>query len=245
MNVFQYSPNILARFPNIVGGAIFVEGISNGPTPEYLQEEFQAEQQATLQRIGNTPLSQIPSLAAWRSAFRGFGVDPTQYRSAAEALLRRLTKKGDIPSINALVDIGNLVSIRYALPVAVFDTRPVHGTVTVHFADGSERYTTLGQDEIGHPEPGEVVFSDETGLVHARRWCWRQSETSAAQLDTTTALITVEAHHADGTKDIRAALRDLLVLLHTYTDGKGNYLVGLLGPNNPALMGEPHSMAIE
>ena len=248
MNVFQYSPDILARYPGVVGGAIFVQDIPNipdGPTLEYLQEQFRAEQQATLQRIGNTPLSQIPSLAAWRSAFRGFGVDPTQYRSAAEALLRRLTKKGDIPSINGLVDIGNLVSIRYALPVAVFDTRAVHGTVTVHFADGSERYTTLGQDETGHPEPGEVVFSDEAGQVHARRWCWRQSELSAAQSDTRTALVTVEAHHADGLTDIKAAIRDLYILLHTYTDGKGNYLAGLLGPNNPALVGEPHSTAVE
>ena len=245
MNVFQYSPNILARFPNVVGGAIFVECISNGPTPEYLQEDFQAEQQATLHRIGNTPLSQIPSLAAWRSAFRGFGVDPTQYRSAAESLLRRLTKKGDIPSINALVDIGNLVSIRYALPVAVFDTRAVHGTVTVHFADGSERYTTLGQDEIGHPEPGEVVFSDETGLVIARRWCWRQSEPSAAQFDTTTAIITVEAHHADGYQDVKAALHDLLELLHTYAGEKGTYITGILSASNPALVGEPQSTAVE
>src|SRR5579863_358354 len=125
MNIFQYSPDILTHFPNVVGSAIFVQDILNGPTPEYLQAQFQAEQQATLQRIGNTPLSQIPSLAAWRSVFRGFGVDPTQYRSAAESLLRRLTKKGDIPSINALVDLGNLVSIRYALPVAVFNTRAV------------------------------------------------------------------------------------------------------------------------
>ena len=59
MNVFQYSPAILARYPNVVGGAIFVQGIPNGPTPESLQAQFQAEQQATLQRIGNTPLSQI------------------------------------------------------------------------------------------------------------------------------------------------------------------------------------------
>ena len=78
-------------------------------------------------RIGETPLSQIPSLAAWRSVFRGFGLDPTQYRGAAEALLRRLTKKGEIPSVNTLVDIGNLVSIRYALPVALFDLRATTG----------------------------------------------------------------------------------------------------------------------
>jgi DNA/RNA-binding domain of Phe-tRNA-synthetase-like protein len=219
MVIFHYHPDVLVRYPAIVGGVILARDITNGPTRSGLQEAYQAEQRATLQRIGNTPLSQVLSLAAWRSALRGFGVEPTQYRSAAEALLRRLTKKGDIPSINLLVDLGNLVSIRYALPVAVFDTRAVQGTVTVHFADGSEHYTTLGQTEVEHPEPGEVVFSDETGLVIARRWCWRQSDQSAAQTDTTTALITVEAHHAEGHRDIEAALHDLLELLRKYAGG--------------------------
>ncbi len=220
MIVFQYEADIVTRYPNVVGGVILAHGMKNGPTPEDLETAFIDEQQATLKRLSDTPLSQIPSLAAWRSVFRGFGVDPTQYRSAAEALLRRLTKKGDIPSINLLVDLGNLVSIRYALPVAVFDTSSLQGAVTVHFADGNERYTTLGQDELEHPEPGEVVFSDETKLVIARRWCWRQSDQSAAQQETTQAIITVEAHHEQGKEDIDAALDDLLVLLHTYTRGR-------------------------
>lgn len=233
MNVFQYHPDILARYPAVVGGVILAQGMTNGPTPTSLQAMYQAEQQATLQRIGNTPLSQITSLAAWRNAMRGFGVDPTQYRSAAEALLRRLTKKGDIPSINLLVDLGNLVSIRYALPVAVFDTHALHGTITVHFADGSERYTTLGENEVEHPEPGEVVFSDETKLVIARRWCWRQSEDSAANAETRNAIITVEAHHAEGHQDVEAALDDLLELLRKYAGG--NYISGILDAQHRAL----------
>jgi len=112
MIVFQYDPAILARFPTITGGVILAQNMANGLSPGSLQTMYQAEQQAALQRIGTTPLSQIETLAAWRSAFRGFEVDPTQYRSAAEALLRRLTKKGDIPSINLLVDLGNLVRDR-------------------------------------------------------------------------------------------------------------------------------------
>lgn len=247
MLIFRYHPDILTRYPNVVGGAIYIQNVTNGPTPAALQADFLAEQQATLRRIGDTPLSQIDSLAAWRAAFRRFGVDPTQYRSAAEALLRRLTKKGDIPGINALVDLGNLVSIRYALPVAVFDTRALQGTVTVHFADGNERYTTLGQDEIDHPEVGEVVFSDETGLVIARRWCWRQSETSAAQLDTTTAIVTVEAHHAEAQKDVQAALHDLLVLLRTYVGTGENYTYtsDILNASNPSLSSQPHPAQVE
>jgi len=232
MIIFQYHPEIVKRFPAIVGGVIYAQGMTNGLTLQALQAAFQAEQQATLQRIGSTPLSQVEMLAAWRSAFREFGVEPTQYRSAAEALLRRLTKKGDIPSINTLVDIGNLVSIRYGLPSAVFDVRAIQGTLTVHFAGGSERYTTLGESEVAHPETGEVVFSDETGLVMARRWCWRQSEQSAAQPDTTDAIITIEAHHANAYRDIEAALNDLLALLSTYAGG--NFTANILNEQHPA-----------
>ena len=233
MNTFQYDKELVTRYPTTVGGVILAQGITNGPTPESLQTTYDAEQQAVIQRIGQTPLSQIASLSAWRGVFRSFGIDPTQYRSAAEALLRRLTKKGDIPSINTLVDIGNLVSIRYALPVAVFDTQTLQGPVTVHFAKGTERYTTLGQGEMEHPEVGEVIFSDETGLVIARRWCWRQSEQSAAQASTTNAIITVEAHHSEGRRDVQAALNDLLELLRKYANG--DFTFDILDATHPVI----------
>jgi DNA/RNA-binding domain of Phe-tRNA-synthetase-like protein len=219
MDIFIYHPDILARYPQVAGGVMLAQGVTNGPTPAPLLALYQAEQQQVGQRLGDTPLSQVESLAAWRRVFRGFGVDPTQYRSAAEALLRRLTKKGDIPSINLLVDTGNLVSIRYALPVAVFDRHAVQRTVTVHFADGSERYSELGASEEEHPQPGEVVFSDENKQVIARRWCWRQSASSAAIAETRDCLITVEAHHDTGRQDVEAALRDLRALLHDYAGG--------------------------
>ncbi len=231
MTVFQYHPDILARYPNLIGGVIVARGVRNGATPPGLRALYHAEQQATLARIGSTPLSEIPSLAAWRGVFRSFGVDPTQIRSACEALLRRLTKQGDIPSINTLVDLGNLVSIRYALPVAVVDLRSVQGAITVRFADGTERFTNLGQPEVAHPDPGEVIFADETGLAFARRWCWRQSEQSASREDTTEVVVTVEAHHANGRHDVEAAVADLTALLAQYAGGSPSH--AMLDAANP------------
>ena len=213
---FAYAPEILARFPTIVGGVIHASGLTNDPSPSALRESFRAEQAAVLERLGGTPLSEVPSLAAWRRAFRGFGVDPTAYRSAAEALLRRLTKQGSIPSINTLVDLGNLVSIRHAVPVAVFDQRAVAGVTTVRFATGSERFTDLGSSEPESPEPGEVVFVDEAGLVCARRWCWRQSEETAARPGTTEVLVTIEGHHEQALVDVAAAIADVADLLAAY-----------------------------
>jgi DNA/RNA-binding domain of Phe-tRNA-synthetase-like protein len=231
--IFRYAPAILDRYPDIIGGVILAGGVANGPTPPALRDAYAAEQVATLARLGTTPLSQIPSLAAWRAAFRAFGVDPTQYRSAAEALLRRLTKAGSIPTLNALVDLGNLASIRYALPVAVLDLRAATGPITVRFADGSERFTPLGQDIPEHPASGEVIFCDEAGHVSARRWCWRQSAASAARDDTAAVLITVEAQHPNGRADVEAALRDLLSLLPL--GPTGTVRTAILDRDNPTL----------
>lgn len=214
--MFRYDPAVTAQFPRVVGGVIHATDVRNGPSPSPLVTAFQAGQAAALARIGSTPLSELPSLAAWRRAFREFGVDPTGYRSAAEALLRRLTKQGSIPSINELVDIGNLVSIRYALPVAIFDRRAMTGPVTVRFANGDETFTDIGSGRRKSPEPGEVVFVDESGHVCARRWCWRQSAESASGPDTTEILVTVEGQHESAGADVAAARRDLEELITQY-----------------------------
>ena len=230
---FCYHPDLLARFPDICGGVILVQELNNAPTPPDLLQAYQTEQRAVLYKIGEQALSEIPSLAAWRAAFRLFGVDPTKYRSAAEALLRRLTKKGDIPSISALVDLCNLVSIRYALPVAAFDTRALSGAVTVRFASGSESFIAHDSPEPEHPDPGEVIFADPAGLVVARRWCWKQSLESTVGLDTRSAILTVEAQHPGGQKDIQAALKDLSLLLERFVGG--NLKTGVLDKGNPSI----------
>ncbi len=214
--LFRYDAAIVERYPGIVGGVIAASGVRNDPASDQLREAFRAEAAAVIERIGATPLSEIPALAAWRRAFRAFGVDPTQYRSAAEALLRRLTKQGELPSIGTLVDIGNLVSIRHALPVAIIDRRAIEGGILVRFARGDERWADLGSSTSEHPEPGEVVFVDARDAVIARRWCWRQSLDSAARDDTTEILVTVEGHHDGAGETVRAAIGDLEALLRQH-----------------------------
>lgn len=214
--MFAYDTAVAERFPAIRGGVIRASGLDNGASPTELLEAFLAEQRVALGKLDETPIAEIPSIEAWRRAFTAFGAKPTQHRVAAEALLRRLQKTGDVPSINTLVNMANLVSIRYALPVAVFDQAAVNGSTTVRFANGQERVTDLGATEATNPAPGEVIFVDDDDIVSARRWCWRQSSQSATSPHTTNALITVEALHEDAEADIESALADLLILLDRY-----------------------------
>lgn len=214
--MFSYDQQVLDRFSTIRAGVVHAVGLANGPSPDPLRREFQEQQAASLARFRGTPMSEIPSIVAWRRAFSAFGVQPTRYRNAAEALIRRLTKAGHLPSINALVDIANLVSVRYGLPVAAIDLDRVAGPITVRFAMGDERFNDLGGSKTTSPEAGEVIFVDRAGAVAARRWCWRQSAQSATGPDTVDALFTVEGHHEGAAEDVASATRDLVALLETH-----------------------------
>ena len=230
--VFTYDDRIVDEFPTIRAAVVHATGLVNPPSSRSLLDEYRAEQVAVLARLDGTAIAELPSVAAWRRTFTRFGTKPTQYRNAAEALLRRLVKQGDIPSISTLVDIGNLISIRYAMPVAVIDGAGTDGGITVRFAEGGERFTDLGSTDPVTPDPGEVVFVDRRGAVAARRWCWRQSAQSGTGPTTTDALVVVEGHHETAAAEVEAAGADLAGLLAAHQPGSGA-TVRLLSPEHP------------
>ena len=214
--MFGYDHAVVEQYPTIRAGVIHATRVANGPSSPELLREYRAEQRATLERLNATAMADLPSIAAWRRAFTRFGAKPTQYRSAAEALLRRLAKHGDIPTISMLVDIGNLVSIRYAMPVAVFDRATIAGSITVRFATGTELFTDLGSTDSVFPDRGEIIFVDSNDVVSARRWCWRQSAQSATSTTTVDVLVVIEGHHETAGQDIESALSDLAALLTSH-----------------------------
>jgi DNA/RNA-binding domain of Phe-tRNA-synthetase-like protein len=232
--MFGYDSAIVERFPTIRAGVVHATGLAVGPSPPQLLERYRVAQEACSTRLRTSPIAEIPSIEAWRRAFSAFGAKPTQYRSAVEALLRRLSKQGDIPSVNNLVDLGNMISICYDLPVAAFDVAALAGPLTVRFAAGTESFTDLGSSETGHPDPGEVVFVDPAGVVSARRWCWRQSADSATDPSTVEALIVIEGLHDDAASDVPAALTELTSLLTSHQPAS-NVTSQLLSANKPRI----------
>lgn len=161
-----------------------------------------------LRRLAESPEADVPAIRAWRAAFSTMGLKPTQYRCASEALLRRLRKDGTLPKLNPVVDICNATSVAYAVPVAAFDLERIVGSLTVRPATGNETYLTFGGD-TEQPEAGEIIFADDSGAAHARRWTNRQSATSAISGQTRTALLVIEGLHDMAENEVLAA-RDTL-----------------------------------
>jgi DNA/RNA-binding domain of Phe-tRNA-synthetase-like protein len=144
----------------------------------------------------------MPEIQAWRRAFSRMGLKPTQYRCASESLLRRFRKEASLPRIHPLIDLCNAISVAFAIPVAVFDASKIAEFLEVRYAAGDERYLAFS-GEVENPDAHEVIFADNTGQAHARRWTNRQSAFSAVRDTTTATLIVAEAMHTSASDDVR------------------------------------------
>ncbi|QFU86464.1 B3/4 domain-containing protein [Amycolatopsis sp. YIM 10] len=201
MSTFRHSDALWADFPQLVPGVLHVESFREAyDLTEYLET---AER-----RLDGTTETQLPEIQAWRRAYTQLGLKPTQYRCASEALLRRFRKEKVLPRIHPVIDLCNAVSMAYAIPVAVLDLARISGDLEVRYATGDEEYLTFG-GEIENPQPGEVVFADDAGQAHARRWTNRQSGLSAVREGTETVLIVAEALHETAAEDVKSLVSTL------------------------------------
>jgi DNA/RNA-binding domain of Phe-tRNA-synthetase-like protein len=216
---FGYPADFLAKFPTVVGAAAFALDIDNVSAETAAEPLLRAQEEVVRAQFASTPLSSHPHISSWRSAFSSFGVKPTQYRSAIEALLRHVTKGGTVPHINKLVDLGNYVSMKHVLPVAAYDLEHISGAVVVSLAGGDEPFLPLYGQEVEYPKPGEVVFTDDEGAL-SRRWTWRQSDRAKSAPETRRALLTIEGVNGITLAEIEAAMEELVSLIREYCGGQ-------------------------
>jgi DNA/RNA-binding domain of Phe-tRNA-synthetase-like protein len=206
---FQHAADLWRDFPALVPGVLYAEGITADAAPgtEHLTATAK-------ERLADGPESEFPEIQAWRRAFARMGLKPTQYRCAAESLLRRFRKEGSLPPLHPLVDLCNAVSLAFAVPVAVLDADQVTWPLEVRYASGDEDYLTFG-GEVEHPAPGEVIFADQAGQAHARRWTNRQSGRSAVSPATNSVLIVAEALHEGAATTIPELIKTLTTEVST------------------------------
>ena len=195
---FRHSNEMWSEFLELVPGVLFAEGITAHATAA---DSIARHHATAAERLAQGAESEMPEIQAWRRSFSKMGLKPTQYRCASEALLRRFRQEGSLPRLHPLVDLCNGISLAFATPIAVFDLDKVRGGLQVRYAAGTESYETFA-GEIEHPEAGEVIFADEAGQAHARRWTNRQSGLSAIRPQTDRVLIVAEAMHETAREDM-------------------------------------------
>jgi DNA/RNA-binding domain of Phe-tRNA-synthetase-like protein len=212
--------DIAAAFPNFRAAVVVADNLAITPErPAALNDLIAQRETEARVRWSGVELSQIPGIAAWRSAYKAFGVKQTRYRSSVERLVKNVLAGRELARVNTFVDLYNAVSLEHVLPLGADDLDHVTAPLAFRYALPHDNFLDMsgGEEEGGveAPKPGEVVYADAAKVL-CRRWNWRQDARSLVGIETRRAVATVQSN---GAGDVAAAAADLVELIGRFCGG--------------------------
>jgi DNA/RNA-binding domain of Phe-tRNA-synthetase-like protein len=205
--------DIAERFPDFRVAFLVAEPLNVRLRGPELANDIAAAVAECRRRWSGMELSAIPEVAAWRSAYKGFGVKRTSYRSSAERLIKRVLAGQPLPEINALVDLYNMVSLETGLCLGCDDLDRTSGDLVFRFSRPGDSFVDMGaeagEDANDPPKEGEVVYADGRHVL-CRRWNWRQDARTASSPATRRAVLTAQSNGVGDVESAAARLADLI-----------------------------------
>ena len=217
---YSIAPEVFERFPGYVRGVVIAYDVSNGSSPDELVQMLREAEASVRARVNIDQIADEPRIKAWRDAYRAFGAKPAEFRSSVEAMARRALRGDELPAINALVDIGNIISLRHLVPAGGHAIDVLKGDIALRFATGGEEFVPFGTNDVEHPLRGEVIFA-EGNEVLTRRWTWRQANHTLTLPQTQAIEFNVDGLPPVTKKEIEEACREVVDLVSLFCGGTG------------------------
>lgn len=219
MNIIV-SQEIAAVCPGFVGACVETT-VANAPAPQGLWQEIEALGEHYRETLTTETLKERSVIAATRRVYRACGKDPSRYRPAAEALIRRLLQGRELYRIDTLVDLINLASMRFGYSIGGFDADKIEGdTLILGIGRAGEPYEGIGRGMLNIE--GLPVYRDNQGGVGTPT---SDNERTKIDLHTTHLLVLVNGYDGDEAQ-VRATAEYILQLAERYGEGReGKYII--------------------
>lgn len=175
MKKFIVDEKLFEVFPDYCVGIVVCEGIDNHVKIDEIYKRLEDEIEKFSQDFKDENVREIKGVSAYREAFRKLGINPNKYMCSIESLLKRVQKNKSLPVINSIVDMGNLFSVKYRLPLGAHDIKRMEGDFEIRFSREDDRFLPMGSQETESPDENELIYVSGN-TVKTRRWMWRQSE---------------------------------------------------------------------
>ncbi len=201
--------------PGFVGACVDAR-VKNTSYSQSLWDEINVMGEKFRDSLTTESLKQVSGIAATRHVYRICGKDPSRYRPASEALIRRLLLGKSLYQVNTLVDLINLASIAYGYSIGGFDANQFVGdTLTLGVGRKDEPYEGIGRGIINIE--GLPVYRDAIGGVGTPT-----SDHERTKILSTTSHLVVLINGYDGNEnDVIANAEYIQKLLKKYCDSDG------------------------
>ena len=214
------SEEIESVCPTFVGACVEANVVNTHYCQE-LWDEINALSEKYRQTLTTESLKEMSGIAATRKVYHACGKDPSRYRPASEALIRRMLKGKELYQRDTLVDLVNLASIAYGYSIGGFDADKFEGdTLTLGVGKAGEPYEGIGRGMINIE--GLPVYRDKTGGVGTPT---SDNERTKMSIDTTHLVVLINGYDGDE-QHVRENAEFIIELLKKYcqSDG-GSYFI--------------------
>ena len=206
--------------PEFVGACVEAS-VVNTPYNAELWQEIDALCDRFRHEMTTESLKEMTSIAATRRIYKICGKDPSRYRPASEALIRRVLQGKELYQRDTLVDLVNLASIRFGYSIGGFDAdRFVGDKLTLGIGREGEPYEGIGRGIINIC--GLPVYRDALGGVGTPT---SDNERTKMSIDTCHLAVLINGYDGNE-KRVRENAEYIQVLLRKYcqSDG-GSYFI--------------------
>jgi DNA/RNA-binding domain of Phe-tRNA-synthetase-like protein len=226
---YTVKPEVFELNPDLRFGIIVAGGLTNTETAPEETERLRNAENTVRDIIRPEDLKNQPIIKGYRQVLENAGINPNKFVNSMEAMMKRVLKGGQLPTINSLVDLCNAISIENQVSLGGHDLADIKEDLSVGFTKGTEKFLPFGAEQYEPVEAGELVFISGD-VVQTRKWVWRQSELGKMTLDTHDVFFQLTGFDdSEGSPLIKAldALEDIL-----RSKFKGTYKRYIVKPEN-------------
>ncbi len=200
-SVFDLKPNI--KFGIIVG-----HNIVNSETSAEDEQRLRNAENKMRNEISQEQLRELHNVKNYREVMTASGLNPNKYPPSVEAMFKRVIKGGQLPVINALVDLCNAVSIEQGISMGGHDLKDIHEDMEVRYSRKGDVFLPFGCTEYEDVPENELIFTSGN-VVQTLKWVWRQSELGKVTLDSSDIFFQLVGFEYEENSSLYNAMKDI------------------------------------
>jgi len=227
---FSIEHSVFDKYGSISFGFMLASGLGKVQDFSQMYHQIQSYSDLAKSRIREFGRAvEIPQVKEWQDIYGLMGAGKSKI-SSIESLLQYVSDNGKIPAIIPLVDMYNAVSCKNCLPMAGYDAdNIVGGSITLRTASKGEPFTPLGLRQIEKTKNGEVVYSDDEGVI-CRYWNNKDSDRTKLGAEIDRAVFIIDGAPSISSELLMQAISDLKDLLHIV--GVNGVVFGMVDSKN-------------
>lgn len=204
--------------PGFQVGVLNYRNIMVGHSPQMFMGKMQTFQESLFFDIENKNITDLEGIKEWRQVFKQTGKDPNRYRHSAEALYRRIKKQNYLTAVNSAIDVNNFFSMKYQIPIGIYDIEKITGDVTITIGQENDEY--IGLNGRANSLNNLIVSTDQVSPFGSPFVDSERTAVTEATKNTLQIVYLQPSLNEEESKLLLQSLMDMFLQIH---GGEGEY----------------------